>query len=407
MTGTYVWSQLRHRSRRAFAVVGAVALGSALFIALTSLGAGFREAARAPLAGVAADVILTRPDGAAPSQQAARGVRMPFGLSTFSPGEVREVRSVAGVSVAVGSLQIWDFGPRSTVTVAGVDPAQRSVGPGRVLHRNLVQGRALRTGERDVAVLDQHYAAFYGTKVGDRVGVGPREFTVVGIVEVRDSSQAAASNIYVPLADAQQLAGLQAGQVNQVHVQVGSSADTEVVTGRITERVGTVSAITPDSLVQIMGAVGRISARFSTIAALVGAAGGLLLSWTALRGLVAERTREIGVLMAVGWSRRDVVRTFRLEALVLSITGAVLGVLVGLALAGLLSYLPTPEIAAGPQGVQGHTTGTEEAAGLPVSVGLMALGTAALTSVAGATAAGMLAARRATALKPALNLVSS
>ncbi|GAA4909029.1 ABC transporter permease [Streptomyces coeruleoprunus] len=404
---TYVRSQLRHRGRRAFAVVGAVALGAALIVALTSLGAGFREAARAPLAGVAADVILTRPDGAAPSQQTARGVRLPFGLSTFSPADVAEVRSVGGVSVAVGSLQIWDFGPRSTITVAGVDPSQREVGPGRVLARDLVKGRAFTARERGVAVLDQHYAAFYDMKVGDRVKVGPREFAVVGILEVRDSSQAAAANIYVPLADAQQVAGLKAGEVNQVHVQVGNSSDTEEVTGRITDRLGTVSAITPDSLVQIMGAVGRISARFSTIAALVGAVGGLLLSWTALRGLVAERIREIGVLMAVGWRRRDVVRAFGLEALVLGLTGAAVGIVVGIGLAGLLSYLPTPEIVTGPPGAEGHAAAGAEDTGLPVSVGLTALLTAALTSVVGATAAGVLAARRATALKPALNLMSS
>ncbi|MFE9775258.1 ABC transporter permease [Streptomyces sp. NPDC005931] len=407
MTRTYVWSQLRHRGRRALAVVGAVALGSALFIALTSLGAGFREAAREPLDGVAADVVLTRPDDGTPSQQATRGVRLPFGLSTFNSEELRDIESVEGVSVAVGSLQIWDFGPRSTVTIAGVDPAQHAVGPGRVLDRNMVRGRPLRTGERDVAVLDQHYAAFYGTGVGDQVTVGTRDFTVVGLLEVKDSSQAAAANIYVSLADAQQLAGLRVGQVNQVHVQVGSSADTEAVTRRITDRVGTVSAITPDSLVQIMGAVGRISARFSTVAAVVGAAGGLLLSWTALRGLVAERTREIGVLMAVGWSRRDVVRTFGLEALVLSAAGAAVGILVGMALAGLLSYLPTPEIVTGPPGAEGHAPAPAEQAGLPVGFSTTALATAGLTSVVGATAAGMLAARRATSLKPALNLVSS
>ncbi|WP_406864446.1 ABC transporter permease [Streptomyces sp. HUAS MG47] len=404
----YVRSQLRHRRRRAFAVIGAVALGSALLIALTSLGAGFREAARAPLAGIAADLIVTRPDTGSASGQSGRGVRQPFGLATFDGAELGEVRSVQGVREASGSLQIWDFGPRSTVTIAGVDPAQRAVGPGRILDRNIVEGRALRPGERGVAVLDRHYAAFYGTKTGRQVKVGTRMLPVVGVVEIKDAAQTAAANVYLPLADAQQLAGLPADQVNQIHVQVGDSGETEEVTARINDRIGNVSAITADSLVQIMGAVGRISARFSTIAAVVGAIGGLILSWTALRGLVAERTREIGVLMALGWRRGDVVRAFRLEALVLGLAGAALGILVGLALAGLMSYVPIPELLPEPPGGAGHGgTATETGGeGLPVSISLTALAAATLLAVLGSTLAGILAAHRVTGLKPARNLVS-
>ncbi|WP_071808970.1 ABC transporter permease [Couchioplanes caeruleus] len=388
-------------------MVAAVALGAALLIALTSLGSGFREAARAPLAGIAADLVITRPDGGIPSEQTGRGVRQPFGLSTFDTGEIGQMSAVPGVDTAVGALQIWDFGPRSTITIAGVDPGQRSVGPGRILDHNLIAGRSFHPGEQRVAVLDRHYAAFYDTKVGQQVTVGGRDFSVVGVVEVKDSAQTAASNIYLPLADAQQLAGLAANQVNQVHVQVGNSADTEAVTAGITARVGQVSAITADSLVQIMGAVGRISARFSTIAAIIGGIGGLVLSWTALRGLVSERTREIGLLMAVGWRRSHVVAAFRIEALILGLVGAAVGIALGIVLAWLLSYIPAPDLVAAPPSMSGHSDAVQTTdTGLPVRVSLTAVGAAALVSLAGATGAGSLAARRATRLKPARSLVS-
>jgi putative ABC transport system permease protein len=406
---SYVWSQLRHRRRRAIAVAGAVALGAALFVTLTSLGAGFRAAARAPLADVAADLIVTRPVGkgeAAPSAQATRGVRLPFGLATFNAGEVRGIQSVQGVTATAGSLQIWDFGARSTVTIAGVDPAQQAVGPGRVLARNMVEGRSFHPGENDVAVLDRHFAQFYNVRVGGKVTVGQRQIPVIGMVEVRDSSQAAAANVYLPLTDAQRLAGLGPDRVNEIHVQVRSSADTGAVTSRINRTVGPVSAITTDSLVQIMGAVGRISARFSTVAAVVGAVGGLLLSWTALRGMVAERIHEIGLLMAVGWRRRDVVSAFRLEALLLSLAGAVMGILLGLALAALLTFVPVPELQAGPpEAAGGHATAAGETT-LPMGLDPLNLAVAALAAAIGGTAAGALAARRATAKKPARSLTA-
>jgi len=388
-------------------VIAAVALGAALLIALTSLGSGFREAARAPLAGIAADLVVTRPDIGAPSQQTGRGVRQPFGLATFDSDEVGQMNAVPGVGTAVGALQIWDFGPRSTVTIAGVDPAQQTVGPGRILHHNLIVGRSFHSGEPGVAILDRHYAAFYDTKVGQRVTVGQRTFEVVGVVEVKDSAQTAASNIYLPLGEAQQLAGLAETQVNQVHVQVGNSADTEAVTAGITERVGPVSAITPDSLVQIMGAVGRISARFSTIAAIIGGLGGLILSWTALRGLVSERTREIGLLMAVGWRRSHVVGVFRTEGLILGLAGAVVGIALGVALAWLLSFIPAPDLGAATTSMAGHDSTTPAAGtGLPVSISLTAVAAAGVVALVGATGAGMVAAHAATRLKPARNLVS-
>ena len=53
----YIISQFFHRPGRAIGVIGGVALGAALFVALTSLGAGLRQASQAPLAGVAADFL--------------------------------------------------------------------------------------------------------------------------------------------------------------------------------------------------------------------------------------------------------------------------------------------------------------------------------------------------------------
>jgi putative ABC transport system permease protein len=230
--------------------------------------------------------------------------------------------------------------------------------------------------------------------------------TVVGILEVEDSSQAAAANMYLPLSDAQHIAGLSAGQVNQVHVQVGSSADTSDVTEGINDRIGTVSVVTTDSLVQIMGAVGRISARFSLVAGVVGALGGLLLSWTALRGMVAERTREIGVLMAVGWRRRDVVTAFGFEAAALSLAGAATGILLGIVTARLLSYIPIPELLAGPPGAEHGSTAASNETTLPVVVPATALVIATLTAVVGGTGAGVAATRRVTTREPARNLTS-
>ena len=56
---------------------------------------------------------------------------------------------------------------------------------------------------------------------------------------------------------------------------------------------------------------------------------------------VFERTREIGILRAIGWRPSRVMRMILMESVLLSIGGGIVGTLGGLGLIKLLSYLPT------------------------------------------------------------------
>ena len=180
---TYIFSQFLHRPARALGVIGGVALGAALFVALTALGAGFRQAAQAPLADVAADLLITRPsNGSSAAAQRTRGPRLPFGSAPFQADEVNRIETVQGISEVAAALEIWDFGASQYQIVLGVDPGQDQVGPGRVLLEGLVSGRVFKPDEPGVAVADRHYAAIFSLKPGDTVTIGDRDFQVVGIV---------------------------------------------------------------------------------------------------------------------------------------------------------------------------------------------------------------------------------
>ncbi len=393
-------------------MVAGLALGTALFVALSALASGFGAVARAPLEAVAADMVVTRPSegGQSPAAtQQGRGVRMPFGLSPLTTAEGQAVARTQGVATAATALQLWDFGPRETTTIMGVEPTATGVGPGRALAGRLVAGRVFQPGENDTAVLDLHYARFYDLDAGSQVEVGGRRFQVVGVVELTETSQAAAANVYVPLTQARALAGLGADQVNQIYVQVSSAAGVDAVVERLTSRLGRVSIVTEDSLLQVMSGIGRVSSRFAVVAGAVALAGGLLLGWLALQGLVAERRREIGVMKAVGWRRRDVAGVFLRETLLLSALGGALGLALGLGAATLLSRLPVRVVSLTPAphglSLEHPSQGVEDAT-LPARVRPEA-GTAAVITTCGAGClAGWSAARRAAALKPAVALRS-
>jgi putative ABC transport system permease protein len=341
----YILSQFRHRSNRAFGVILGIALGAALFVVLTSLGSAFNRAARLPLKGVAADLVITRPAAGAttnPEAQRTRGPRLPFGNDVFNAAELKPIVGVQGIAASSGALEVWDFSESNYKVVLGVDPAQSRVGPLVGLKTGLLSGRLLEAGDRDVAVADRHFAAFYSLKPGDSVQLGGKTFDIVGVAEQKQSSQAGVANLYIPLSVAEELVGVHAGDVNQIFVSLSDASQTDEVVKVLTGTLGTLSAVSQESILQVMGGVSRVTARFSMLGALLGAVGGIALAWAALSGLMAERRREIGIMKAVGWRASDIVRTFTLESTILGFLGGLLGIAVGLLLALVLAGLPVP-----------------------------------------------------------------
>jgi putative ABC transport system permease protein len=401
----YILSQFRHRGGRSFGVITGIALGAALYVVLSALGGAFLRAASLPLKGVGADLVLTRPaSGAATSAdtQRTRGPRLPFGEGNFRPSDLRLIASTPGVSSWSGSLEVWDFGENSYKVILGIDPAQDKVGPMVGLKEGMISGRLLQAGDIDAAVADRHFAALFSITPGDTVRLGDRDYHVVGVAEQKESSQAGVANVYIPLSAAETLAGVPAGEVNQVYARLADASRTEEVVKGLSANLGKLSAVSKQSILQVMGGVSRVTARFSAAAGLLGAIGGVALAWAALSGLMAERRREIGVMKAVGWRTRDIVRTFLTESAILSICGGIVGTLIGLVLALALAGLPTPAptlqhplpgLAATPMPAASVT--------LPIEVSPAMLALALLISAAGGTLTGWLGARRAAGLKTA------
>ncbi len=271
-----------------------------------------------------------------------------------------------------------------------------------VRKEGLISGRLLHAGDVDAAVADRHFAALFSIKPGDTLHLGDKDYHVVGVAEQKQSSQAGVANVYLPLAAAEALAGVPAGDVNQVYARLADASRTDEVVKALSLTLGKLSAISQQSILQVMGGVSRVTARFSAAAGLLGAIGGIALAWAALSGLMAERRREIGIMKAVGWRTRDIVRTFLSESAILSICGGIVGTGIGLVLALSLAGLPTPApslqhslpgLAAAPMPAASVT--------LPIEVSPTTLALALLISAAGGTLTGWLGARRAAGLKTA------
>jgi len=209
----------------------------------------------------------------------------------------------------------------------------------------LVAGHAPADGE---VVLDQQSATDAGLAVGDpvrlAVATGVVERRVGGIGTFgRLATYAGTPAVLLPSADAQALVG-EPGRVDRLEVVVAPETDPAAVIAGIDrlDLTGT-EAITgaqlarerQDAIGQAVNLFTQILTAFGFLALFVGS---FIISNT-FTIIVAQRTRELALLRAVGASRRQILRSVLLEAFVVGALASAMGVLAGLGVAQLLRVL--------------------------------------------------------------------
>ena len=363
---------------------------------------------------------------------------------SFPSSEVAKIRAIDGVSAATGGLTLNSIhvegtvpeqsetptqprtfeqdqgqpqvlvGPRSidatARSVTGVDPMQKTLGaitPGQV-----TSGRYFRSGEAREAVLNESYAARENLGIGDTLKLAGKTFTVVGIAETLLGGQS--SDVYVKLAQLQALSN-RVGRVNTVYVRAHSVDDVSSVAKAIEETLDGASVTTASDLAdRVSGTLvdaKNLAGSLGKALVIVGLLSAFLIASLLTLSSVAKRIRELGTLKALGWSQRLVVRQVTGESLIQGLLGGIVGVLVGLAGALVITaFGPTLEATVAAVAQQGpqfgpvgqgavETPATQVALDAPVSPTMViwAVGLALL----GGLVAGAVGSLRASRLRPA------
>ena len=346
---------------------------------------------------------LTFPEALSKGLTAVDGVaRVGRALTVLLVHAEGEVPSQRGAGFQGGQISI------STATVAGIEPGNPELG--LITADQVTRGRFLRAGAaRRETVLAEGYAARRKLEVGDDLELDDKQFRVVGLARPPVGGQAA--DIYVELPVLQRV-GDRRGRVNLLLVRAGSTGDVSRMAKQIEGFLPGIQASSSRDLADrvegsLVGA-SDLSDRLGlllaivALAAAVGVAGLLVLSG------VAKRTRELGTLRALGWSRARVVSLVLGEAAALGLAGAVLGALLGLGVAALVAEVVPPLKASVPSATGfGSFFGSGGAPpptariplSAPVDASLLAL--AAGLSLAAGLIAGGAGAIRAARLRPA------
>lgn len=250
---------------------------------------------------------------------------------------------VAAKRIVTGGLVTNREGAFS-VSIFGVETDKESrVSP---VSENITMGRYLNPDDGDMIVIGQGLATAMDVTVGDRITMAggslheqtrQRTMTVVGIYDVGVPS-VEKETIYLSLAEAQSLFGLD-GQVTEVVVSLKQIGQEPGVVAQINKEQSGYEVETwvnsMPELKQTMDMKTSVMSVFGVILLCVAAIGILNLLMMA----VFERTREIGIIGALGLKPREITFLFLLEGILIGLMGAVLGTILGLALTGVLGMV--------------------------------------------------------------------
>jgi putative ABC transport system permease protein len=300
----------------------------------------------------------------------------PFGGRGFIDENIAEnIASIPGVVAVVPELRGFSSlssaedqgyqGFRNFMIITGI-PLNSSVDENYGIQpSNIVSGRALNENDNGCILLGSALAEnYFNVTVGQSVNIGDYSFLVVGIFAGNQMSNREA---YVSLDDAQAMFD-QLGKVSQIRVFADSVGDVDNVVNAIDAAYGdSVSVTTQSSLLQTIpgffqGVEENVSSRLAQMASLAGqeiliaiVAGGLIVCFTMIYA-VRERTKEIGILKALGFTNRNITSQFMVEGAIIGLTGGLVGCVIGSFGAPLLSSILLPN-ASIPTGFSGRFLG--------------------------------------------------
>jgi putative ABC transport system permease protein len=349
---------LLHKLRSFLTVLGVV-FGVGSVIAMLAVGEGASQVAMEQIRRLGShNIIITaaRPAEEATTSQGRFAVSM-YGLLYDDARRLAEclpgVKNVVPVKLVEKEGRV---GTRSLdVRVVGTDPAWFDL-----VQRPLVAGRVLAaqdsTGTRNVAVLTELGARrLLATEasVGNAVRIGGNYFEVVGIIHSEAAAEGAMqtpdqeTDAYIPLRTAKERFGdlfvqnkggtqvRESVELHQIIVEIDDLANVERCAAAI-ERMLQAFHKKKDYRISVpLTLLRQAEATKRTFNIVLGSIAGisLLVGGIGIMNImlasVTERTREIGIRRAIGAKRRQIVAQFLIETVVLSMTGGLVGMGIG------------------------------------------------------------------------------
>ena len=318
----FAFRNLQRRRTRSILTILGVAFAVGSFITLYGLSRSVHENVERSFDEHGTDLTVKR-----------RGIAEPFG-GTIPETLIPEIAKIPGVAAVSGQL--------ITFAVTDNDDSVLAAGwaPDGFYWANvpLKDGRVPNRDERKVAMVGYDIARALGKKLGDEITLLGEKFRIVGLTDYHSIINR--NQVIVNLADLQELT-FRTGAVTFLSIKLDNPAD-QAEADRVAqtiESMGKLSVARSEGMLRNDSLFGLLTA-VSTSMAWVALFMGVLMVLNTLLMAVLERTREIGILSAIGWSTERIMGALVLEGFLLSAVGSLVGIVLGVAGSKFLSAIP-------------------------------------------------------------------
>ncbi|MBI1378901.1 MAG: FtsX-like permease family protein [Frankiales bacterium] len=335
--------------RTALTTLGVI-IGVASLVALIGVGEGTQTAITQQIAGLGTNLLSVNAGGTF-----VGGVRGAAGsASTLTLDDATAIAKLDGVAavapeMSVSNVVVVDGRTNTTTSMTGTTPAEAQVRNYEIQAGTFLNDVSVEKGLR-VAVLGPTTVSNLNLTpqeaVGQSVTINGIPFTVVGVTQPKGGVGFANPDdaVYTPISAVQsRFTG--ASSLRTIGVSLKDPAQLSYVESEITALLryrhdlsstasDDFSMVSQDQLLSVASTTTATIRNFLIgIAAIALVVGGIGIANTMLVS-VRERVREIGTRKAIGARRRDIGRQFLVEAIIVTLGGAVVGVLLGMAVTG-------------------------------------------------------------------------
>ncbi|WP_437911366.1 ABC transporter permease [Sorangium sp. So ce302] len=347
-TAKSAWRSLASNRLRTLLTMLGMIIGTAAVVAVLGIGEGARSSVEGRIRSLGANLLMVRPGSAS-----ASGVRSGT-VKTLTVDDAEALKGLDGVAAIApersGSAQLRYMASNLNASVTGITPAylevrSLSVASG-VSFSDLDEQQRARVVVLGANVARQLYPG--ASPLGTRLQINGNAFRVVGVLAEKGSGMGSPDDgVFVPLSTHRSVLFGQ-DHLSTISLQLASEDRSDMVIAQLEQllrlrhrlRADQPSDFEVRSQAEMLATMGQITGTFTMLLGSV-AAVSLIVGGIGIMNImlvsVRERTREIGVRMAVGARRGDILRQFLVEAVVVSLAGGVAGVGLGYGAAVLLS----------------------------------------------------------------------
>ena len=351
----HAFNMVLHSKLRSWLTITGIVIGVAAVIAIVSIGAGMQQSMNAQLNALGGDIVTISPGfergggggfdrggGGGGGSSGPQAVTKEIVLARSDLQALKGLPDIALIDTNIrGSVDIYYLGKKGKVSVTGVDQSIWS----QITLSKIKTGRMLDPADQNVIVVGGRLAATYFDQplgINKMVAINGSAFRVVGILDDQSNS------VYMPIQMAFQVIPDKTNDIYDTFVvKIKDENLLDETITKIQDKLMTARHVTAKNMdfsitsrkemqqarADTMSSMNTFLLAIAAVSLIVGSIGIANTMFTS----VLEKTKEIGIMKAIGARNGDILLIFLFNAAFIGLVGGILGIILGTILSG---YMP-------------------------------------------------------------------